>query len=46
MMSTNGIKPVTGEQEELIHSLVYYQEQFEQPPDEEVRRIFNVSMVA
>ena len=39
--TVNGVKPVTGEQQELIHSLVYYQEQYEQPPDEEVRRIFN-----
>ncbi|XKL65532.1 hypothetical protein PGB90_008952 [Kerria lacca] len=37
----NGVKPVSSEQEELIHSLVYYQEQYEQPSEEDLRRVFN-----
>lgn len=41
----NGVKPVSSEQEELIHSLVYYQEQYEQPSEEDLRRVFNVRLL-
>ena len=37
--SQNGVKPVSPEQEELIHRLVYYQNEFEQPSDEDLKRI-------
>ncbi|KAK3915321.1 Ecdysone receptor [Frankliniella fusca] len=40
----NGIKPVSPEQEELIHRLVYFQNEFEHPSDEELRRV-NVSSI-
>lgn len=39
----NGVKPVSPEQEELIHRLVYFQNEFEHPSDEELRRV-NVSL--
>lgn len=32
-------KPISREQEELIHSLVYFQEQYEQPSDEDLQRV-------
>lgn len=35
----NGIKPLSSEQEELIHRLVYYQNEYEHPPEEDVKRI-------
>lgn len=37
--SHNGVKPVSPEQEELIHRLVYYQNEFEQPSDDDIKRI-------
>ncbi|XP_034243460.1 ecdysone receptor isoform X2 [Thrips palmi] len=40
----NGVKPVSPEQEELIHRLVYFQNEFEHPSDEELRRV-NVSSI-
>ncbi|XP_046426971.1 ecdysone receptor isoform X2 [Neodiprion fabricii] len=39
--SHNGIKPVSPEQEELIHRLVYFQNEYEQPNKEDVIRITN-----
>lgn len=41
-VAVNGVKPVSPEQEELIHRLVYFQNEFEHPSDEELRRV-NVS---
>ncbi|KAK7600927.1 hypothetical protein V9T40_008368 [Parthenolecanium corni] len=38
--SVNGVKPLTNDQERLIHDLVCYQEQFEDPPPEDLRRVF------
>jgi len=35
----NGVKPVSPEQEELIHRLVYFQNEFEHPSEEDVKRI-------
>lgn len=35
----NGIKPVSPEQEELIHRLVYFQNEYEYPAEEDLRRI-------
>ncbi|XP_014281746.1 ecdysone receptor isoform X3 [Halyomorpha halys] len=35
----NGIKPVSPEQEELIHRLVYFQNEYEHPSEEDLRRI-------
>ncbi|XP_034934351.1 ecdysone receptor isoform X2 [Chelonus insularis] len=35
----NGIKPVSPEQEELIHSLVYFQNEYEHPSEEEIKKI-------
>nr|XP_045614043.1 ecdysone receptor-like isoform X15 [Procambarus clarkii] len=35
----SNVKPLTREQEELIHTLVYYQEEFEQPSEEELKKI-------
>ena len=32
-------KPLTREQEELINTLVYYQEEFEQPTEADVKKI-------
>nr|CAD7396769.1 unnamed protein product [Timema poppensis] len=37
--SPNGVKPVSPEQEELIHRLVYYQNEYEQPSEEDLKRI-------
>ena len=36
---TNGVKPLSPEQEELINRLVYFQEEFDQPSDEDLRKI-------
>ncbi|XP_042208664.1 LOW QUALITY PROTEIN: ecdysone receptor-like [Homarus americanus] len=38
-MPRTNIKPLTREQEELIHTLVYYQEEFEQPSEEDLKKI-------
>ncbi|XP_014241437.1 ecdysone receptor isoform X2 [Cimex lectularius] len=38
-VAVNGIKQVSAEQEELIHRLVYFQNEYEHPSDEDVRRI-------
>ncbi|XP_045131196.1 ecdysone receptor-like isoform X12 [Portunus trituberculatus] len=35
----SNIKPLTREQEELINTLVYYQEQFEQPTEADIKKI-------
>ncbi|KAG7207880.1 hypothetical protein KM043_009477 [Ampulex compressa] len=35
------VKPVSAEQEELIHRLVYYQNEYEQPSEEDLKRITN-----
>lgn len=35
----NGVKPVSPEQEELIHRLVYFQNEYEQPSEEDLKRI-------
>ena len=37
--SHNGVKPVSPEQEELIHRLVYYQSEYEQPNEDDIKRI-------
>ncbi|KAF4518596.1 hypothetical protein B566_EDAN009844, partial [Ephemera danica] len=37
--SINGIKPVSPEQEELIHRLVYFQNEYEQPSDDDLKKI-------
>ncbi|XP_066937880.1 ecdysone receptor isoform X4 [Macrobrachium rosenbergii] len=34
-----GAKPLTHEQQELIHTLVYYQEEFEQPSEADMKKI-------
>ncbi|XP_069683905.1 ecdysone receptor-like isoform X3 [Periplaneta americana] len=39
--SINGVKPVSPEQEELIHRLVYFQNEYEQPSEEDLKRITN-----
>ncbi|KDR08757.1 Ecdysone receptor, partial [Zootermopsis nevadensis] len=39
--SVNGVKPVSPEQEELIHRLVYFQNEYEQPSEEDLKRITN-----
>lgn len=36
---TNGIKPLTHTQEEMIKKLVYFQEEFESPSEEDVKKI-------
>ncbi|XP_046995723.1 ecdysone receptor isoform X1 [Schistocerca americana] len=36
---SNGIKPVSPEQEELIHRLVYFQNEYESPSEEDLRRV-------
>jgi len=38
----NGIKPLSPEQEELIHRLVYFQDEYEQPSEEDLKRIENL----
>lgn len=35
----NGVKPISPEQEELIHRLVYFQNEYEQPSEEDLKRI-------
>lgn len=35
----NGTKPISAEQEELIHRLVYFQNEYEQPSEEDLKRI-------
>jgi len=35
----NGVKPVSPEQEERIHRLVYFQNEYEQPSEEDLKRI-------
>ncbi|XP_074031745.1 ecdysone receptor isoform X2 [Leptinotarsa decemlineata] len=37
----NGVKPISPEQEELIHRLVYFQNEYEHPAEEDVKRIMN-----
>ncbi|KAJ8971464.1 hypothetical protein NQ317_001238, partial [Molorchus minor] len=41
---TNGVKPISPEQEELIHRLVYFQNEYEHPSEEDVKRILNQPM--
>lgn len=43
LVSHNGVKPVSPEQDELIQRLVYYQREYEQPSDEDIKKI-TVSM--
>lgn len=33
------MKPISAEQEELIHRLVYFQNEYEQPSEEDLKRI-------
>lgn len=35
----NGVKPISPEQEELIHRLVYFQNEYEHPSEEDLKRI-------
>lgn len=42
--TSNGIKPISPEQEELIHRLVYFQNEYEHPSEEDVKRILNQPM--
>lgn len=44
---TNGlaVKPLSPEQEELINRLVYFQEEFDQPSEEDLRKI-SVNLIA
>lgn len=35
----NGVKPISPEQEELIHRLVYFQNEYEHPSEDDVKRI-------
>ncbi|XP_054286569.1 ecdysone receptor isoform X2 [Macrosteles quadrilineatus] len=37
-----GVKPLSPEQEELIHRLVYFQNEYEQPSEEDLKRIENL----
>lgn len=37
--SVNGATPILPEQEELIHRLVYFQNEYEHPSEEDVKRI-------
>nr|AEZ64363.1 ecdysone receptor isoform A [Diploptera punctata] len=39
--SVNGVKPVSPEQEELIQRLVYFQNEYESPSDDDLKRITN-----
>lgn len=39
MPTINGVKPISPEQEELIHRLVYFQNEYEHPSEEDVKRI-------
>lgn len=36
---TSGLKPVSPEQEELIHRLVYFQNEYEHPSEEDIKKI-------
>lgn len=36
---SNGVKPLTADQENMIKKLVFYQEEFESPSDEDVKKI-------
>uniref|UniRef100_A0A1B6KVG3 Ecdysone receptor n=1 Tax=Graphocephala atropunctata TaxID=36148 RepID=A0A1B6KVG3_9HEMI len=38
----NGVKPLSPEQEELIHRLVYFQNEYEHPAEEDLKRIENL----
>nr|ACO55653.1 ecdysteroid receptor [Nilaparvata lugens] len=38
-LTAGGVKPVSSEQEELIHRLVYFQNEFEHPSEEDLKRI-------
>ncbi|XP_057654930.1 ecdysone receptor isoform X2 [Diorhabda carinulata] len=43
--TTNGlVKAISPEQEELIHRLVYFQNEYEHPSEEDVKRIVNAPM--
>ncbi|XP_066253374.1 ecdysone receptor isoform X1 [Euwallacea similis] len=42
--SNNGVKPISPEQEELIHRLVYFQNEYEHPSEDDVKRILNQPM--
>ncbi|CAH2006190.1 unnamed protein product [Acanthoscelides obtectus] len=44
MVSPNGVKPISPEQEELIHRLVYFQNEYEHPSEDDVKRIINQPM--
>lgn len=35
----NGVKPLSPEQEELIHRLVYFQNEYEHPSEEDIKKI-------
>lgn len=37
--TVNGVSPILPEQEELIHRLVYFQNEYEHPSEEDVKRI-------
>lgn len=39
ILSSNGIKPLSPEQNELINRLVHFQEEFDQPSEEDLRNI-------
>ena len=39
LTSNGGVKPLSPEQEELINRLVYFQEEFDQPSEEDLRKI-------
>lgn len=39
MPGPNGVKPLSPEQEELIHRLVYFQNEYEQPSEDDLKRI-------
>ncbi|XP_060529211.1 ecdysone receptor isoform X2 [Cylas formicarius] len=41
---SNGVKPISPEQEELIHRLVYFQNEYEHPSEEDVKLILNQPM--
>nr|BAP15926.1 ecdysone receptor B1 isoform [Henosepilachna vigintioctopunctata] len=44
MLMVNGVKPISPEQEELIHRLVYFQNEYEHPPPEDIERISDTPM--
>ena len=39
ILPINGVKPISPEQEELIHRLVYFQNEYEHPSEDDVKRI-------